>query len=227
MRTIFSTTAIVALVVAGSIQTSEARARSSHHSTRTVSHAAVRATASRERVRFGARRYARLGRSAPQVSRGGGCGGSLTAVHARSGATACVTSSAAGNFQEFVSALESTGYRIDFMGGWRSHGSCRRCDMHPRGLAIDINQTGRSRVTRGFPSGVTALAARYGLLHGAVWPHPDVGHFELVSASASMHGVYASADRVRRRGARHATATMSGISTEMPANGSDPQGSGF
>ena len=225
MRTIFSTTAIVALVVAGSIQTSEARARSSHHSARYVSHTSVRGTATRERVRFGGRRFARLGRSAPQMSRGGaGCGGSMTAVHAGSGATACVSSSAASNFQQFVSALESTGYRIDFMGGWRSHGSCRRCDMHPRGLAIDINQTGRSRVTHGFPAGVTALAARYGLLHGAVWPHPDVGHFELMSASASLHGAYASADRIRRRTARHATATMSGISTEMP---SAMQGSGF
>ena len=96
--------------------------------------------------------------------------------------------------------------------------------MHPRGLAIDINQTGRSRVTHGFPAGVTALAARYGLLHGAVWPHPDVGHFELMSASASLHGAYASADRIRRRTARHATATMSGISTEMP---SAMQGGGF
>jgi len=162
------------------------------------------------------------------MARGGaGCGGSMAAVHARSGATACVSSSAASNFQEFVSALESTGYHIDFMGGWRSHGSCRRCDMHPRGLAIDINQTGRSRVTHGFPAGVTALAARYGLLHGAVWPHPDVGHFELASASASLHGVYASADRVRRRSARHATATMSGISMVTPAVGADQLGSGL
>jgi hypothetical protein len=223
MRTILSTTAIAALVVAGSIQTSEAR--SSHHSTHYVSHTYSR---SASHVRYGTRRYARLGRShAAPVARGGAGCGSLTAVHAHSGATACVSSSAASNFQEFVSALESTGYRIDFMGGWRAHGSCGRCNMHPRGLAIDINQTGRSRVTRGFPSGVTALAARYGLLHGAVWSHPDVGHFELASASPTFHGVYASADRVRRRGGRHAVASMTGISMETPAVGGDRMGGGF
>ena len=61
------------------------------------------------------------------------------------------------------------------------------CNMHPRGLAIDINQTGRNRVTRRFPSGVTALAAQYGLLHGAVWNNADAGHFELLSASPTRH----------------------------------------
>jgi hypothetical protein len=106
-----------------------------------------------------------------------GCG-ALAAVHAGR-AVACVARSAVGAFQAFVSALESTGYRIDFMGGWWAHGSCRGCNMHPRGLAIDINQTARNRVTRRFPSGVTELAARYGILHGAVWHNADTGHFEV------------------------------------------------
>jgi hypothetical protein len=77
------------------------------------------------------------------------------------------------------------------------------CNMHPRGLAIDINQTGRNRVTRRFPSGVTALAAQHGLLHGAVWNNADAGHFELLSASPTRHayarrltGAYASAHSV-------------------------------
>ncbi len=111
------------------------------------------------------------------------CGGRLSVVRASSGATACIASSAASHFQAFVAALEATGYRIDFMGGWRAHGTCRYCNMHPRGLALDINQTGRNRITHRFPSGVTALAASYGLLHGAVWSNPDTGHFELLSAS--------------------------------------------
>jgi hypothetical protein len=139
-----------------------------------------------------ARKRVRLGRSSesrrPQVSRSGvSCGGTLSAVRARSGATACVASNVAARFQAFVSDLESTGYRIDFMGGWRRHGSCRQCNMHPRGLAIDINQTGRNRVTRRLPAGVTAMAERHGLLHGAVWANADAGHFELLSASPTRY----------------------------------------
>jgi hypothetical protein len=153
------------------------------------------------------RKRVRLGRSSDShrvhVSRGGAsCGGTLTAVRARSGATACVASNAARNFQAFVSDLESTGYRIDFMGGWRRHGSCRECNMHPRGLAIDINQTGRNRVTRRLPAGVTEMAERHGLLHGAVWSNADAGHFELMSASPTRYAyarrpmaAYASARR--------------------------------
>ena len=47
-----------------------------------------------------------------------------------------------------------------------------------------------------------------------------------------MRGVYASADyasadRVRRRGGRHAVATMSGVSMEAPETGGDRLGGGF
>lgn len=75
-------------------------------------------------------------------------------------------------------ALERTGYRVDFMGGYRP-GHCSQRHMHSCGLAIDINQTSRDRVTRLFPHEATRLAARYGLLHGAVWNHADTGHFEV------------------------------------------------
>jgi hypothetical protein len=166
----------------------------------------------------------RLGRSSnthrPHVARGdASCGGTLTMVRARSGASACVASKAAGNFQSFVSALEATGYRIDFMGGWRRHGSCRECNMHPRGLAIDINQTGRNRVTRRLPSGVTALAEQNGLLHGAVWSNADAGHFELMSASPTRYA-YAR---------RPMDAYASALSTHSAVSlaGSLLQGSGY
>lgn len=116
----------------------------------------------------------------PAAAQARGCGHLATVqAPAPSHAVACVARRAAGAFQGFVDSLAAEGYRIAFMGGWRAHGSCRRCTMHPRGLAIDINQVGRNRVTRPLPDGTTELAARYGILHGAVWAHPDTGHFEL------------------------------------------------
>ncbi len=63
----------------------------------------IRPAAARKRVRLGRSSDSRR----PHVSRGGAsCGGTLSAVRARSGATACVASKAAGNFQAFVSDLE-------------------------------------------------------------------------------------------------------------------------
>jgi hypothetical protein len=216
-------TAIAALLVATSVGAAEARqAKSFAHATACGGHVmgseaadasgnCVRAASVRKRVRS-----ARSGdvRRAHVAHGGGSCGGKLTTVRAASGAFACVASHTADKFQAFVTELESTGYRIDFMGGWRAHGSCRGCNMHPRGLAIDINQTGRNRVTRRFPAGVTAMAERHGLLHGAVWNNADAGHFELMSASPTRYA-YARLSALPPRPARrlvHAHAYASAVS---------------
>jgi hypothetical protein len=207
MRHVSSMTAIAAILVAASVGSADARQARSYVQSADcgarlmgseVGEArglCVRPASARKRVRVA---RANDGHRPHVARRGESCGGSLLPVRASSGAIACVASKAAGKFQSFVTALEATGYRIDFMGGWRRHGSCHMCNMHPRGLAIDINQTGRNRVTRRFPSGVTALAAQHGLLHGAVWNNADAGHFELLSASPTRHAhrsleAYASA----------------------------------
>ena len=223
MKNQLSMAATAALLVAASIQSADARSVSAFVHSSGCSAGAVaselrdghgscqRVSAAPERVRI-----VRSSRShASHVARGSaGCGGRLSSVRSASGAVACVTSRAASAFQGFVSALEATGYRIDFMGGWRAHGSCRQCDMHPRGLAIDINQTGRNRVTHRFPAGVTELAAHYGLLHGAIWDHPDTGHFELMSESPTRWmyeariTAYASADGAGRRHSRRYAAAL-------------------
>ncbi len=98
-------------------------------------------------------------------------------IRSSTGATAEVSGSAASNFRCLVSGLESEGYHIDFMGGFRRHGSVRG-SLHPAGLALDINQTGRGRVTRRLPSNATSIAAGCGLIHGAVWRNQDQGHFQ-------------------------------------------------
>jgi hypothetical protein len=230
MRSLLSTSAIVAVLLATSaIRPADARhVSSAHQSGCDVQQAeggcasvSVSVSASAERVRSSRTARSRRGGAARRDA--AGCGGSLSLIRAASGATACIAHSAAGAFQGFVSALEATGYRIDFMGGWRAHGSCRQCNMHPRGLALDINQTGRNRVTRRLPSGVTALAAHYGLLHGAVWSNADAGHFELLSESPTRFA-YASADGgvVSRRG-RHQVAALGAVHTD----GAGLQGSGY
>jgi hypothetical protein len=244
-----SLSAAVVLLAAGSIHAAQARAPRASVAARTSAPitacsadligaeqrdghgSCVRASAGSARVRVSRASRVREQRPARHVT---GCGGALSAVRASSGAIACVASSAASAFQGFVSALEATGYRIDFMGGWRAHGSCRRCDMHPRGLAIDINQTGRNRVTRRFPPGVTALAAHYGLLHGAIWSNADTGHFELLSASPTRYayaerlGAYASAEHDGvRDGRRHRVAALTVAHATADGSGSDMQGSRY
>ncbi|HUI97087.1 MAG TPA: hypothetical protein VLX44_15130 [Xanthobacteraceae bacterium] len=189
----------------------------------------MRPSADGERVQ--ASRASRV-RAPSHARRAADCG-RLTTVRAGSGAIACVASAAASAFQGFVSALEATGYRIDFMGGWRAHGSCRRCDMHPRGLAIDINQTGRNRVTHRFPAGVTELAAHYGLLHGAIWSNADTGHFELLSASPTRYAyaerlnAYAAAEHDGGRNGRRRVAALAVAHATTDGSGSDMQGSGY
>lgn len=101
-----------------------------------------------------------------------------TTISASTGARAEVAGSHASNFQCLVSGLEAAGYRIDFMGGFRRHGSVPH-SKHPLGLALDINQTGRGRVTRPLPSSATSIAEGCGLFHGALWHNQDQGHFEV------------------------------------------------
>lgn len=134
----------------------------------------------REHVRSATHRPAhRAHRAAPGPRHAG-----LAAIRSVNGRVAYVAASAAGRFQAFIHDLEATGYRIGVMGGWRRHGSCRGCNMHPRGLALDIDQVARNRTTRQLPGSVSAIAARHGLLHGAVWRNPDAGHFEVAGHGA-------------------------------------------
>jgi hypothetical protein len=232
MQRLIPMTAIALVLAAGSTSSADARqARSYVHaagcSARLMGSDGQDArglcatpVAQRKRVRVGRWDQSRRAHVVRRGS-GAGCGGSLSAVRAQSGAVACVASHAAAKFQAFVTALEATGYRIDFMGGWRRHGSCRGCNMHPRGLAIDINQTGRNRVTRRFPTGVTALAEQNGLLHGAVWQHADAGHFELLTTSNAHYArrppAYASAERAMHRYVRRRTSALAAPGATMYA----------
>ena len=235
MRNLSSLTATAAILMATSIGSADARPVHSSVLSTTCATAVMGSEAQEPRnctgvrtVRKSARAIHRSESHRSHAARhSGSCGGSLSLIRAVSGATACVAHRAASSFQAFVTALEATGYRIDFMGGWRAHGSCRQCNMHPRGLAIDINQTGRNRVTHRFPVGVTQLAAQYGLLHGAVWHDADAGHFELMSESptAQAYASSVSTEHVARRASRHRVAALTTSHAAVTTNGS-AQGSG-
>lgn len=129
---------------------------------------------------------ARYQRKSAHIRRATASRPGLIEIRSAGGHFAKVASAFAGRFQAFVRDLESGGFRIRFMGGWRSWGSCRGCDAHPRGRALDIDQTARNVTVQRLPANVTQIAARHGLCHGAVWNNPDAGHFEVASGSRSV-----------------------------------------
>jgi hypothetical protein len=96
------------------------------------------------------------------------------------GRTARVAARAKAPFERFCADLTASGYPIKFMGGWRPSGSCAGCNMHPKGLAIDINQVARGKVTvRMDKAAVSRMARAAGLVSGGDWCRGDLGHFEL------------------------------------------------
>jgi len=98
-------------------------------------------------------------------------------VRSVSGATATVAGHVSHKFQCLVNKLDRAGYKIKFMGGIRANGSVPN-SKHPRGLALDINQTARNVVTHRFPAGTNEMASSCGLFHGKMWGYADTGHFE-------------------------------------------------
>jgi hypothetical protein len=112
-------------------------------------------------------------------------------VRSVSGATARVAAGATGAFQCLVSALDSVGYPVRFMGGL-SNGHMRN-SLHHVGLALDVNQYSRNVTRPAMPSNEIALANGCGLVSGAQWSgSPDSGHFQLNGwAGSYVHRRYA------------------------------------
>lgn len=129
-------------------------------------------------------------------------GGNLTTIEC-SGKTIKVAASAASKFEGFCSAMVAAGYPTKLIGGWRAHGSCRGCDMHPLGLAIDYGQRCRDCMTLAISRlEASTIAHRYGLVSGGDWCHGDLGHFEVdvgTNAPACGSSLALSATRHHRR----------------------------
>jgi hypothetical protein len=115
-------------------------------------------------------------------------------VKASSGAVAYVAERATGAFQCVINSLEKEGYPVRFMGGFARSGHIRN-SLHYSGLALDINQLGRNVTKPAMPRNEVEIANGCGLISGAVWHHPDSGHFEIQGVSYRHHTKY----RHRRR----------------------------
>lgn len=85
-------------------------------------------------------------------------------------------------FEAFCKDMAAAGYRAiaAFTNGYRPWGTCRGCEMHPRGLALDYDQLARDRTAvRMSRSEASRIARRHGLVSGGDWCHGDLGHFEV------------------------------------------------
>lgn len=143
-----------------------------------VSHASRHHARHHARHRRHARRHVRHHKRHHRVARRSVHHGGI--IRSRSGKTARVNPAYASRFQCIVNKLESAGYRIRFMGGYRHTkiAGTRTWSKHAIGNAIDINQTGRNRCVGGCPR-MPSAARTCGLFDGSQWRHPDAGHFEV------------------------------------------------
>lgn len=115
----------------------------------------------------------------------GAPGQNQTTVKLASGKSVTVNSAAAESFKSFVDELESSGYKIDSIGGYAMRGKRKGggWSQHAYGNAIDINpsrnaQDGTMRTD--MPANVRDMAAKYGLSWGGDWSkkYNDPMHFE-------------------------------------------------
>lgn len=103
-----------------------------------------------------------------------------------------LNASVAPRFKAFINALAATGYKIKSAGSYadrnQANGSGNR-SLHSYGLAIDINafqhgnsyNPGNTGVHQtNLPKGISALAAKYGLVWGGDWKNSkDYMHFSV------------------------------------------------
>lgn len=103
-----------------------------------------------------------------------------------------LNASVAGRFKGFINALTATGYKIKTAGSYadrdQANGSGQK-SLHAYGLAIDINAFGAGNSYNpgnagvhqtNLPKGISALAAKYGLVWGGDWRNSkDYMHFSV------------------------------------------------
>jgi|GEM_PF-5116510 len=101
-------------------------------------------------------------------------------------------------FQCLLEGLERIKYPIRFVGGY----GCRPLPTsnHPRGLAVDVNQSARDVTNPNvYRWNATAVAKACNLTHGAVWRKPDAGHFEIRSASRQQQAARRPARAAKKK----------------------------
>lgn len=103
----------------------------------------------------------------------------------KTGATARVSPKYAGQFQAYINELEAHGAVIHYMGGYRP-GKCSPASLHPCGMALDVCQDSRGRVSGRkkcflpVPKDIARIAERQGLFEGSLWCNSDYGHAQVI-----------------------------------------------
>lgn len=123
-------------------------------------------------------------------------------VRTSNGNGAYVHPSAVPAFECLMKGLEGARYPIKWVGGY----GCRPLPTsnHPRGLAMDVNQSSRDRTNPNiYRWNATAIAQACNLTHGAVWRNPDAGHFEIRSVSRGRQQQQASRRPIKHPRKKH------------------------
>ncbi len=118
----------------------------------------------------------------------------LTTITLPTGQRITVSTDAAPRFQGFLGDLSAAGAPLGTIGSYNDRnidpaytGGRVVKSQHALGNAVDVgDQTGRDQVSPEFrqwytdhPDIVNAALKKYGIVSGADWQHPDLGHFEL------------------------------------------------
>jgi len=106
----------------------------------------------------------------------------------KTGVTAQVAQKYAAKFQAYIDAVEAEGAAIYYMTGFRKGRCAVPRNKHPCGMALDLCQDARGKVSRMRncrlppPKRLAAIAKKFGLIEGGTWCNSDYGHVEVRSA---------------------------------------------
>ena len=115
-------------------------------------------------------------------------GNPLETITTAGGHSVTVSAAAAKRFRGFLEGLEQAGAPITSLGGYnaRTIAGTNKWSEHAFGRAIDVDQSGRDKVTKEFRAWALAnadtlrqLEEQYGIKSGGDFSRPDFGHFEL------------------------------------------------
>lgn len=135
-------------------------------------------------------------------SSNGVMGTPLTTIRTASGQQVTVAADQAANFAGFLSTLEAAGAPITSIGGYnpRKIAGTDIWSEHAFGRAIDIDQSGRDKVTAEFRAWVNShkdflrkTESQYGIVGGENFAKPDLGHFE--ASGGNAHRNYTTSGR--------------------------------
>lgn len=154
------------------------------------------------------RKAAKAARKSREITRAAQAEGSGLIRSKKTGATARVAAKYRGKFQAYINAIEAEGGAVHYMGGIRQGRCSIPVSKHPCGMALDVCQDSRGRVSGvkncrlPKPARLAQIAARFGLIEGGVWCSSDYGHAEIRTsrqAEGCGRNLYAAMARFKQQ----------------------------